>query len=80
MPPQEKSGVPNSSTTASTAFLRDTVAPGTTIVTDGWAAYSKAVLAAGCTHSRVVERTSSLAPHILIPGVHRVASLFKRWA
>lgn len=63
-----------------TDFLRATVAPGSLIASDGWKSYPAAVPAAGCLHAPNIQRGSAHAPHTLLPGVHRVASLFKRWA
>ena len=63
-----------------TTFLKATVAPGSLIASDGWRSYPVAVPAAGCSHAPSVQRGNAAAPHDLLPGVHRVASLFKRWA
>jgi transposase-like protein len=63
--------LPNASTESLRAFLHDHVEPGSTVVTDGLQAYRTA--AAGYRHERVIGSETSL------PGVHRVASLVKRW-
>lgn len=62
-----------------TDFLRATVTPGSLIVSDGWRSYPEVAPAAGCTHSPNVQRGNTQTPHTLLPGVHRVVSLFKRW-
>jgi transposase-like protein len=52
-------------------FLRDHIEPGSTVATDGLQVY-KGIMS-GYTHDRTVASDTSL------PGVHRVASLLKRW-
>ncbi len=60
------------------SFLFATVEPGATVVTDGLTAYPPAVLA-DYPHEPVNVGASGLPAHIVLPGVHRVASLAKRW-
>ena len=55
------------------AFLTDNVEPGARIVTDGWPSYPRATEGL-YDHEPVVGAASSL-----LPGVHKVASLAKRW-
>jgi transposase-like protein len=60
------------------SFLWDNVEPGARVLTDGlgsyrWAVGSDYVLAA------TPVRGSGKKPHDLLPGVHRVTSLVKRW-
>jgi transposase-like protein len=52
-------------------FLHDHIAPGSTVATDGLQVY-KGIMS-GYTHERTIASDTSL------PGVHRVASLLKRW-
>ncbi|MEW6756532.1 MAG: IS1595 family transposase [Candidatus Latescibacterota bacterium] len=60
------------------AFITDAVTPGARIHTDGWAGYS-GVPKAGYQH-RVTNLSATIhTPHEAMPGVHRVASLLKRW-
>lgn len=62
-------------------FITDNVAPGATVITDGWSGYA-GIEALGYPHDR---RNQSAAKAVgedidsLLPGVHRVASLAKRW-
>lgn len=72
--------VPTASRANLSQFLRATVEPGSLVRTDGWQSYRGAVPDAGCQHDRVVELGAEEPAHDLLPGVHRVASLFKRWA
>jgi transposase-like protein len=59
-------------------FLVDRVEPGATVVTDGWGAYPKAT-AGRYVHEPFVIAGSGWDAHELLPAVHRVASLAKRW-
>ena len=59
-------------------FLVDRVEPGATVITDGWGAYPKAT-AGRYVHEPFVIAGSGWDAHELLPAVHRVASLAKRW-
>ena len=63
--------LPDATTESLGSFLTDHVEPGSTVVTDGLQAYRGAMK--DYTHERIVGSDISL------PGVHRVASLAKRW-
>jgi transposase-like protein len=56
-------------------FLIDNVVEGSTVITDGWQGYRSATK--GYRHDRRVVTGGD--PAALLPGVHRVASLLKRW-
>jgi transposase-like protein len=56
-------------------FLADNVTEGATVITDGWQGYRSATK--GYQHERLV--VTGHDPNTLMPGVHRVASLLKRW-
>ena len=59
-------------------FIQESVQRGAVIHTDGWKGYSR-VSAAGYSHEvTVIKRQEELASELL-PRVHRVASLLKRW-
>jgi transposase-like protein len=60
------------------AFLTRTVEPGSTVVTDGWAASPKACRDWFVHEPRPVSGSGRQANELL-PAVHRVASLCKRW-
>lgn len=68
----------NASAESLLPFIRDSVEPGSTIHTDGWRGYS-GVNAQGYTHEVSVLKTSQESATELMPHVHRVASLLKRW-
>lgn len=57
------------------AFIHESIEPGSTVHTDGLAAYLEL---SGYTHDRKVQRHQPPGVHLL-PRVHRVISLLKRW-
>jgi len=59
-------------------FLLDHVQPGAVVITDGWASYVPAC-EGEYEHRPEPVAPSELQAHELLPGVHRVASLAKRW-
>ena len=62
-------------------FVTAHVEPGTTVITDAWQGYS-GINELGYTRDRRSQRAARLRgddPFALLPGVHRVASLAKRW-
>ena len=70
--------IPDASAKTLREFLITTIEPGSTVVTDGWSAYPKA-----CrdwfVHEPYPVSGSGQDAHELLPAVHRVASLCKRW-
>ena len=59
-------------------FIAAVVEPGSTVHTDGWQAYWT-VPEHGYTHERSVMRKQNDPAHVVMPGVHRIASLLQRW-
>ena len=59
------------------SFVEAVTAPGSEIVTDGHPAYL-GLGERGFRHGRRIQRGSP-EPHSLLPHVHRIASLLKRW-
>lgn len=59
-------------------FVRSVVAPGSKVITDGWKGYGT-LLESGYGHRRLVQQGNEQNPDALLPRVHRVASLLKRW-
>lgn len=62
-------------------FITDHVEPGAMVVTDGWSSY-QGLEKLGYVHgprSQRAARARGEDPSKLLPGVHRVASLTKRW-
>jgi transposase-like protein len=59
-------------------FVCDVVAPGSVVHTDGWGGYND-LPKYGYTRRKTVQSSSPDPAHVAMPGVHRVASLLKRW-
>jgi transposase-like protein len=59
-------------------FIQSTVTEGSIIRTDGWSGYGP-VSRYGYHHHPTSLRATGLPPHVVMPRVHRVASLLKRW-
>ena len=70
--------VPDASGNSLQAFVNDSVALGSIVHTDGWRAYNK-LTELGYAHKITVLSSSGDPAHVSMPGVHRVASLLKRW-
>ena len=70
--------VPDASGASLLPFVSAVAAPGSVIHTDGWSGYS-GLSDLKFTHKVTVQSTSSEQAHVSMPGVHRVASLLKRW-
>lgn len=63
------------------AFVADHVEPGASVITDAWQGY-RGLDKLGYVHDRHSQRAARARgedPGALLPGVHRVASLAKRW-
>jgi transposase-like protein len=70
--------VPDVSGPSLIGFVGDVVAPGATVITDGWQGY-RGLSKHGYIHERRVLSGNSDPAHVVLPGPHRVASLLKRW-
>ena len=70
--------IPNASTEVLRDFLLANIEAGSTVVTDGWQPYRKAV-GEDFDHIRHPITNSGHQAHELLPAVHRVAALLKRW-
>lgn len=57
-------------------FIQANIAPGSSVVTDGWNGYNK-LEKEGYTHHQVLQAKAEKKESVL-PGVHMVASLIKR--
>jgi len=71
----------DASATSLHPFVTGHVEPGATVITDAWQGYS-GINELGYTRDRRSQRAARLRgadPGGLLPGVHRVASLAKRW-
>lgn len=60
------------------AFVKDAIDPGSRLITDGWEGY-EGLKKLGYKHKPKVISGSGKTASTLLPRVHRVASLLKRW-
>jgi transposase-like protein len=60
------------------AFAVTVIQPGACVMTDGWKGYN-GLSGLGYDHLVTYQSASPDPEHVLMPGVHRVASLLKRW-
>ena len=73
--------IPEASAATLHGFVTDNVAAGATVITDGWTGYL-GIDKLGYRHDRRSQRAAKARGEEighLLPGVHRVASLAKRW-
>lgn len=70
--------VPDVSGDSLVGFVRQEVLPGSVVLTHGWKGYD-ALSRHGYTREKTVLSGSGDPAHVALPGVHRVASLLKRW-
>lgn len=70
--------LPDASGASLEPFVRDVIARGTTVRTDGWSGYN-GLARHGYAHECTVLASSGDPTHVSMPGVHRVAALLKRW-
>ena len=70
--------VPDVSGASLIPFVGNFVEPGSEIRTDGWRGYN-ALSRHGYTQLKTVLSDSGNPAHVAMPGVHRIASLLKRW-
>jgi len=70
--------IPDASGRSLIAFVCNPVEPGATILTDSWRGYN-ALQKSGYTHRKINLSESGDPAHVVLPGVHRISSLLKRW-
>ena len=70
--------MPDAAGEALVPFICDTVRPGSVVQTDGWGGYNQ-LQRNGYFHQQIVLSSMHDPAHVSAPGVHRVASLLKRW-
>ena len=69
--------IPDASAESLLPFVREVIAPGSIVCTDGWCGYSG--LSNDYEHQQTILSSSDDPAHVSMPGVHRIASLLKRW-
>ena len=60
-------------------FAGDVIAPGSIVYTDGGTHYNDLAEHTGVIHERIELVHADEPAHVLLPAVHRVAALLKRW-
>lgn len=70
--------VPDASGASLVPFVCNVAAPGSIVRTDGWSGYN-GLEAEGFRRNITIQSSSDDPSHVSMPGVHRVASLLKRW-
>ncbi len=70
--------IPDVSANSLLGFISRNVAVGSQVHTDGWPSYA-GLSAKGYLHRVTVLSASGDPAHVVLPNVHRVASLLKRW-
>ena len=70
--------IPDTSGSSLLPFVCDVVASDTLVSTDAWGGYNS-LPKHGFMHQQTVLSNSGDPAHVTMPGVHRVASLLKRW-
>jgi len=70
--------IPNASADNLISFIEETIIPGSIVHTDGWPGYGS-VESKGYGHDVTVMRGKKQPASELLPRVHRVISLLKRW-
>lgn len=58
-------------------FINDNIEPGSNLITDRWKGYT-GILKKGY-HHKIEDKTKMLDGEEILPNVHRIASLLKRW-
>lgn len=70
--------IPAASPSQLVAFVKHAVVPGSIVITDGWKAYA-GLKREGFKHRPRLVNASGKTESALLPRVHRVTSLLKRW-
>ncbi len=70
--------VPDASGASLIPFVCDNIEPGSVVLTDAWPGYNS-ITKHGYTHIKTNLSDSGDPAHVVMPGVHRIASLLKRW-
>lgn len=70
--------VPDASAASLQGFIQESAEPCSTIHTDGWLGYEN-LEKKGYRHKAVILSGNRKSPSDLLPHVHRIASLLKRW-
>ena len=69
----------NAKSDALREFITANIAPGSTVISDALSSYPNALAGPDYEHDPINIKQSGLQAHQLLPGVHRLFSLSKRW-
>lgn len=69
--------IPDGSKKSLGKFITENIEQGSTLITDGWKGY-RGISKKGYTHF-IEDKTKTLEGEEILPNVHRIASLLKRW-
>lgn len=70
--------IPDASSRSLLPFVQEAIEPGSAVISDGWEGY-EGLEKLGYKHRPRIIRGSGKTASTLLPRVHRVASLLKRW-
>ena len=70
--------IPDASAASLTPFIQDSIEPGSLLHTDGWRGYAP-IASYGYEHKVTLVKRGPVKASDLLPRVHRVISLLKRW-
>lgn len=70
--------IPDASGRSLVTFVCNSVEPGSRVLSDSWRGYN-ALQQHGYKHKKVNLSESGDPAHVVMPGVHRISSLLKRW-
>ncbi len=70
--------IPDASGRSLVTFVCNSVEPGSSVLTDSWRGYN-ALQQNGYAHRKVNLSECGDLAHVVLPGVHRISSLLKRW-
>ena len=59
-------------------FVQEAVEPGSSVLTDAWGGYT-GLSGLGYDHMVINQSAAPDPAHVLMPAVHRIAALLKRW-
>jgi transposase-like protein len=71
--------IPNASKESLIPFIEENIEPHSTVITDGWSGYASLTHRKDYNHTVKVVTGSGKKAHELLPHVHLVDSLLKRW-
>lgn len=71
--------IPDAKNQALREFITASIAPGSVVISDALGSYPRALAGSEYEHNPINVKRSGLKAHQVLPGVHRLFSLAKRW-